>query len=92
MLFQKLQKKQSTKKETHEKNIENRMNNVFRKSYAKIKEHQSKINGPLSQINIKSKLPKANVPLRALEDGLQERMYFLLGCVRHSSGKYDLID
>ncbi len=39
-----------------------------------------------------SKLPEANVPLRALEDGLQERMYFLLGCVRHSSGKYDLID
>ena len=39
-----------------------------------------------------SKLPKGTVPLWALEDGLQERMYFLLGCVRHSSGKYDLID
>ena len=39
-----------------------------------------------------SKLPEANVPLRALEEALQERMYFLLGCVRHSSGKYDLID
>ena len=33
-----------------------------------------------------------NVPLQALEDGLQERMYFLLGCVRYASGKYDLVD
>ena len=40
----------------------------------------------------RSKLPEANVPLQALEDVLQEMMYFLLGCVRHSSGKYDLID
>ena len=34
-----------------------------------------------------SKLPEANVPLRALEDSLQKRMSFLLGCVL-----YDLVD
>ena len=27
-----------------------------------------------------------------LKGGLQEKMYFLLGCVRCASGKYDLID
>ena len=28
----------------------------------------------------------------ALEDRLQKRMYFLLGCVRHALGRYDLVD
>ena len=27
-----------------------------------------------------------------LKGGLQEKMYFLFGCVRCASGKYDLID
>ena len=39
-----------------------------------------------------SKLPEANVPLQALEDRLEKRMSFLLGCVRRTSGKYDLVD
>ena len=39
-----------------------------------------------------SKLPEANVPLRALEDRLQKRMHFLLRCVRQGSGKYDLVN
>ena len=39
-----------------------------------------------------SKLPTANVPLRALEDRIQGGMYFLWGCARHASGKYDLVD
>ena len=32
-----------------------------------------------------NKLPEANVPLRALEERLQKRMYFLLGCFWHSA-------
>ena len=32
-----------------------------------------------------SKLPEANVPLQALEERLQKRMYFLLGCLWHSA-------
>ena len=39
-----------------------------------------------------SKLPTANVPLQALEGWVEEKMYFLLGCVRCASGKYDLND
>ena len=39
-----------------------------------------------------SKLPEANVPLRAWKGGFQEKIYFLLGCVRCASGKYDLND
>ena len=39
-----------------------------------------------------SKLPEANVPLRALKDGVQEINYFLLKYVRHSLGYRDLAD
>ena len=39
-----------------------------------------------------SKVLAANLPLQALEEGLQERMYYFSGYVRHASGKYDLVD
>ena len=39
-----------------------------------------------------SKLPTANVPLRALKDGVQKINYFLLKYVRHSLGYRDLVD
>ena len=39
-----------------------------------------------------SKLPTANGPLRALEDGVQKMNYFLLGYVRHSLGYRALVD
>ena len=39
-----------------------------------------------------SKLPTANVPLRALGGwGTKDKLYFLLGYVRHSSGLCDLV-